>query len=357
MVYIDTKTVCKTMMKSYFKEFEPGKSSKKDKKVVVCKHKHFDLLLKYKFTAKELKDICHLLKLPKYGSSMNKNELFQHTINTMYLYLHTLKIQKIWRNHFIRRFNNTLGPAYKNRELSNNIDDFMTTENIKDINYYEFYSFCDKDGFVYSFNIVSIYNLIMKGINENPYNRSVFDEDMKQNVINRYKMNIVLGKKHPDAFTSTNNNNPNANNSALQMNTRQTIIDLFSVMDSLGNLTDPMWLYQLRREELSRYIYELHDIWFYRAQLTPEMRRQICGRDGNPFRVLGNTNMSVNYIDSRFSLRQLQRIACSILNSFVNGSSVNSDRSLGALYVLSALTLVSESAREAMPWLYVSVQY
>lgn len=342
---------------SYFKEFIPGKLSKKDKKVVVCKHEHYGILLEYKFTAKELRGICNLLKLPKCGSGMNKNELFQHTINTMYLYLHALRIQKLWRNHFIRKFNSTLGPAYKDRKISNNIDDFMTTENIQDINYYYFYSFRDKDGFVYSFNIVSIYNLIMKEINENPYNRSVFDEDMKQNIINRYKMNIALGKKHPDAFTTSTNHNNSNNSSNIQINTRQTINDLFSVMDSLGNLTDPMWLYQLRREELSRYIYELHDIWFYRAQLTPESRRQICGRDGNPFRILGNTNMSVNYIDSHFSLRQLQRIACSIINSFINGSSVNSDRSLGALYVLSALTLVSESAREAMPWLYVSVQY
>ena len=33
------------------------------------------------------------------------------------------------------------------------------------------------------------------------------------------------------------------------------------------------------------------------------------------------------------------------------------NQNLGALYILSALTLVSEPARDAMPWLYASVQY
>ena len=39
--------------------------------------------------------------------------------------------------------------------------------------------------------------------------------------------------------------------------------------------------------------------------------------------------------------------------------SANNDanQNLGALYILSALTLVSNSARNLLPWLYTSVQY
>ena len=35
--------------------------------------------------------------------------------------------------------------------LSNNVDDFLTTENINEIDYYYFFSFKDKDNFIYSF--------------------------------------------------------------------------------------------------------------------------------------------------------------------------------------------------------------
>ena len=108
------------------------------------------------------------------------------------LYSSVCKIQKVWRNNFIREFNKTLGPAYYNRAISNNIDDFMTTESVKEIDYYDFFSFKDKDGFVYSFNIVSIYNLISKHIFSNPYNRIPFDESMIQLILKRQNMKKTI---------------------------------------------------------------------------------------------------------------------------------------------------------------------
>ena len=41
-------------------------------------------------------------------------------------------------------FNKTLGPCYRNFSLSNNVDDFLTTEGIDEIDYYYFFSFKTK---------------------------------------------------------------------------------------------------------------------------------------------------------------------------------------------------------------------
>jgi hypothetical protein len=46
-----------------------------------------------------------------------------------------------------------------------------------------------------------------------------------------------------------------------------------------------------------------------------------------------------------------------IMNTFIASGTSRDSRGLGAYYVLSALTLVSQSARNAMPWLYESVMY
>ena len=51
--------------------------------------------------------------------------------------------QSILNSTHYTQFNKTLGPAFKNRKLSNNIDDFYTAEDLDEIGYYKFseYSF------------------------------------------------------------------------------------------------------------------------------------------------------------------------------------------------------------------------
>ena len=44
-----------------------------------------------------------------------------------------------------------------------------------------------------------------------------------------------------------------------------------------------------------------------------------------------------------------------IMKNMINTNSSDSNKSLCALYILSTLTLVSEPAADAMPWLYQSV--
>ena len=42
-----------------------------------------------------------------------------------------------------------------------NQTDFFTLEELKDIDNSQFYSFKDKDGFVYGFDVCSLYNMIV----------------------------------------------------------------------------------------------------------------------------------------------------------------------------------------------------
>ena len=49
---------------------------------------------------------------------------------------------------------------------------------MKEIDYYFFFSFKDTDGFNYGFNLISIYNLIVKKDTRNPYTRNYFSVDL-----------------------------------------------------------------------------------------------------------------------------------------------------------------------------------
>ena len=332
------------MLQRYFKHFTCENKSKKNIKIHIKDVNDYSFLLKYNFTIKELKQLIQQFNLPKCSSS-KKDDIFLFVTNCLYLYNKIYKIQKLWKQYFIRQYNKTLGPAYFKRELSNNVEDFLTTEKVQDIHYYDFFSYKDKDGFIYTFNIVSLYNLIVKQIIKNPYNRIIFDVEIIRSVIKRYQMNNIL--KKGQSF--------NISIAQTQISLQQKIINLFLKMDELGNYTEVEWFNQLTKSKLCKFMFELYEIWFYRAQLTRETQITICPPNGNPF--FNITPNYINYLERQQSLRYIQNIACSIMEKILYSANNEANQNLGALYILSALTLVSDSARNSLPWLYTSVQY
>jgi hypothetical protein len=130
------------------------------------------------------------------------------------------------------------------------------------------------------------------------------------------------------------------------------ILDIFQNIDSLGNYSDPQWFLSLNRQQILKFVRELHDIWSYRAQLLPETKRNICPPTGDPFR-----NITVNHILNETNIDNIRKIVYPLLEKFVNSGIDNDSKSLGAYYVLSALTLVNENAATSLPWLFQSVSY
>ena len=99
-----------------------------------------------------------------------------------------------------------------------------------------------------------------------------------------------------------------------------------------------------------KFIKELRDIWAYRAQLTNEVKNKICNFK-DPFTNLGI--MHANMINDNYDV--LANISLTLIEKMVYSGIDQDSRSLGALYVLTSLTLVSPNAADAMPWLYNSV--
>ena len=95
----------------------------------------------------------------------------------------------------------------------------------------------------------------------------------------------------------------------------------------------------------------LHDIWNYRAQISDDVKREICAPSGKPFSIV---NIHYNYL-CNCDILQLKMIFVKIIENFINMGIDDSSSSLGAMYILSALTLVNSDAANALPWLYQSV--
>lgn len=134
------------------------------------------------------------------------------------------------------------------------------------------------------------------------------------------------------------------------MDTR--IRELFMEIDQLGNYTQSTWFSGLQRQQYILLYRHLYEIWNYRAQLSNEMKANICPLF-EPFSEIFAQPLYQNTINENDI-----KLAClTIIENFVYSGIDEDHRKIGTLHALSALTMVSSYARNAMPWLYESVAF
>jgi hypothetical protein len=317
---------------------------------------NIDLLFKHNYNLNQLKIFIKHYKLKQSG---NKNEVFARIFQYLYLSHKIVPIQKIFRGYLQREFKRARGPAYQNRSLCVNQSDFLSMEEISDIPSNQFYSFEDEDGFVYGFDIVSLYNLLFGEVTMssrirriapiNPYNR----RPITSSIINNVRKIIRLGRilKTP-VCTEIENENDEQDSPSLETRTNT----LFQEIDQMGHYTDSNWFLSLSLYQLRRFVRELTEIWNYRAGITREVKREICPPLGDPFSNIQYVQLFVGE-DEDNGITSRQTMVLESLEKIVMRGINEDSKALGAYYVLGALTLVNRNAALAMPWLYDSFKY
>jgi hypothetical protein len=269
----------------------------------------------------------------------------------------------------------------------------------------------------YGFDIASIYNLILSdnGVeneyalsrrliwneSNNPYNRNKFPHNVIRDILKIIKLDRILSRKrgitknkkmtknqimNHNVNNNVNNNDNNNNNYEYDNNNfieednnnanmgsgmnialpqdvltphqmyRQHVLRLFQTINALGHYSDPEWFIALTYDQHITFLRELIDIWNYRAELSPQVRRTIYPPYGDPFPhyVLGwVTHQFYIYL----SRENIININLTVIERFITSAVSEADRCLGSNFILCALTLVSIPAREALPWLYQSVMH
>ena len=287
------------------------------------------------YTIRDLVSICDFFHFPI--KRRKKKEMEEETYQYLKHGHYASKIQRGWKKRLVREFNQSQGPAMFRRSLCNNVEDFLTTEKMTEIEYPFFISMTDQE-FVYGFNVISVYNLLIKKTPYNPYTRNPFPASFVSIVYRRMKLNALF--HHTDHPIYHEIQLPSYDNK---------LTCLFQKMDSLGNYTQIEWILSLSIHQLKRFLFELHDIWDYRAQLTPTLKMKICPPLGRPFRDIPFQHSET------VDLNRMRHYCCMVMEELLNRSMDPEYQALGCYYILSAITLVNPAAAEAMPWLYLSV--
>lgn len=341
------KTSLENLLKKYYMDLEIKniKIKKKisDENFKLLDYSEWELLNEYNFKVNQLKKIAKKYEIKRSG---NKKVLVYNIINFLRLSYYILKIQKMWKLFLRKKYNILKGPALLNRKCVNE-NDFYSLQPIKKINYYQFFSYMDNDGFVYGFNIKSILNLIKQKKNtKNPYNRY----NITEKVINNLKNIIKFGKYLKDDIIIEIDFNKGivCDKKKIELRT----INLFNKIDSFGHITNSDWFLNLNNNGIVKFLKELHDVWNYRLNLPIQLKREIVPPHGNAFH-----NININNFNTTNNNLKLKALALNVIDNLINKSNDIDKQSLGAMYILGSLTLVSKNAADSLPVLYQSFSY
>ena len=315
--------------------------------IVIPTTKTINYLSVYNYSINQLKEIAKYYNLKTTGTKL---ELLLKIYSYLHFNLNVIKIQTIFRRWLVKKYIQMHGPAAKNRELCVNTEDLITLDPIIDIPFHQFFSYKDVDGFIYGFNICSLYNLITKTTETkqilNPYNRNVIEPKTVQKIHSIIKLSKIYNINVQITYEDDSVNLP------IEKTLELKALTIFQNINALGNYSDSKWFLELNRTQLIRFLRELCDIWNYRAQIQFEIKKKIIPPLGNPF-----NQIQLSQINTETNIFIIKKNILSILEKFVNSGVDVDSKTLGSYYVLGALTLVNENAANALPWLFQSFEY
>ena len=344
------------------------------------KHYKKSLIIPSFYTINEKKHAKYAIKkMHDFALVGNKKIILSRLKNFLEQERLAIKIQKVIRQYFVKISLSLVGPAIKDKKICTNDTDFFTLEPLENIPYNNFFSYKDKQEFVYGFELSSLIEYIKnKGRGHksftNPYNRLSIG-DLIPDIRRLNRINNIVFKKIPLIKKIEKKTQPSRiisdsyqtrslllgveyqYNHSEMLNYIRTMraktIDertraLFIEIDQLGNYTSYQWFENLERRSYLRYFRILKDIWCYRAQIPINIKIKICPL-WDPFIMLSTNDLT------DLTVEQLKaRCLCVMEDMIYTGVDIEF-KTLGALHVLTVLTVVSREARINMPWLYESL--
>jgi len=328
--------------------------------VIIFKPVEHEKMKNTKYTLTELRTLCTHYGIKKSGT---KPELTQRIYTHLKQSYYIVRIQRNFRNFISSKYRKLCGPGYLHTTRCVNDTDFYTFDKLSEMKPTEIFTYRDNDDKIYGFHAASIFHLIISSYPNitNPYNRKLIPAGIINSLYEKLIYGSLLGFRvsvkldDPDEEEQPLTVGSLTTSSGLSREKQEElfIVDLFQHINTLGNYSDSEWFIALQRAELIRFVRNVHDIWYYRANLSQEIKERICPPSGNPF-VLNNAHVNLNVL-TLLTDPEIRTICVSIIERMVRRGVSREDQCLGAFYVLATLTIVSQDARNALPWLYEAV--
>ena len=312
-----------------------------------------------KMTVPFVKAVCRSLKLRVTGKKM---ELVERIIQHHNKCIAGDLLQYKCKRAIVARWLRLHGPALCDRKSCVNDTDLMG-DDVEDIPMDQLFSF-QESGFVYAFDIATFSSMIVKGFprrTTNPYTR----EPIPAEIIKEYKRLLAYSTMLGRVFSVTHTANAEqvsqhrtvengGVNVEVPMTMEEIDFEISSTMyiaDSYGYYTNPVWVTSMPVDNLKRFMDDMVEIFTYRANLSRNSMMRIVHPSGI---LVPNPQAFRTWLRLEVDARVIKQKASEIMKKLVMSGAERSDRELGTIYMLTALTLRCPQAAAAMPWLYES---
>jgi hypothetical protein len=270
------------------------------------------------------------------------NHIMQHFID---FYLNCIvnidkliKVQRYSKKWILNHKIKIQGPATFNVNLCHNTTDIYNLDDLKDLNRKYLFSYLDVDNFVYGFHIESFVEYLKQNkSNLNPYNRNEIPFYVSERAKDMW-LSLDAKKEKSKMIQGTNYKD-------IRLRVKNKIITTFQKMDYFGYQTNLNWIYNLSINRLKVLYRHLSIIWFYRANLTHEVRNNI----------VPNENLFTDYMHRQVT-RQINKYSImeyiiDIMNKMVSKGISDSNKNQGCIIVLMAIAEVSSECATSNSWL------
>jgi hypothetical protein len=228
------------------------------------------------------------------------------------------------------------GIVWFDKSLSENPTELISMDLIEEIPSPFFISITEAQSKRYTFDVRNFGFLKAQGF-VNPYNRKPLTPSSVETMRKRVTHLISRGYQMDGVFERHVPRSP-------QEKMRLRAIDIFHAMDELGNYTNTSWFFSLTPSQLKLWYKNAEDIWNYRCELSLSRKMEI-NQQMNSFRL------KVVDVYSMVDTMQLQNVVLDEIEKLVNNGINKSERSLGAMYVLTAFAELLPEVALCYPWL------
>jgi len=250
------------------------------------------------------------------------------------------KLQRWWRLRFAYKMVKEKSPAFFNRDLCHNNTDLASLEPVADIPRDYFFVIRDSNR-LWGFDLrtlVSQYEAT--GRLENPYTKMECSSDVVEQF--RKSVDILRKLKKPVQYDVS------TGLSSIQ-NWNLRVLDLCLHLDMLGYRISTNWFSDLDISGHRRLYIELYILWTDPSGLTnAEKECLVPNYSAEDFLLFKWSPIKVM---SKNDLDGIRRTNLNILERLTNSATLQSDKTLGAMYCVMGLTRVSNRCRQAYPWL------
>lgn len=282
----------------------------------------------------------------RFKSSLRKRELhdllLHHILTERYKDVDDAKIakkaiviQSVFRGWSVRRSLRDQGPGIFTRRVCNNDMDPVTLNELDDIPKRFFFSYVACDQRVYGFDVRSMKQLLMNGQTRNPFNREEFPLGVVEacnRVYDRSGTTEVEIAAEPSLSIQDTIN-------------RKAFRFFHDAYLVTGCFVDHEWFLEVHRYG---YIEMYRLLWEMWSNIPYADRRRYNSRNIRWFPHLTDV-----FVERIFNTPKLQMLLLTEFEKMMAGPVIEGDKITVVMWILIALTRVSEDARRGMPHLVI----